>query len=99
MADLALPELAVAKDKRRQEEAAAEQCRADDERFMMPIMPPDPIDRAIWRIQADCALCSAPLDAILAKIKCDDIVHKACSPPTTTLPHPAAMLSTPPPAL
>jgi hypothetical protein len=53
LANLALPELALAEDKRRQEEAAAEQCRADD------------------------------------------IAHKAQALPLPTLPHPAAMLSTP----
>jgi hypothetical protein len=76
-ADLALPEPVLAKDKRRQEESATEQCRADDEHFMAPVMPPDPIDAASRCIKADCALCAAPLDAILANIECNNIAHKA----------------------
>ncbi len=76
-ADSALPEPALAKDKRRQEEAAAEQCRADDRHFMAPVMPPDPVDGAIRRIWENCALCAAPLKAILAEIERDDIAHKA----------------------
>jgi hypothetical protein len=32
---------------------------------------------AIWRIQVKCALLAAPLDAILAKIECDNITHEA----------------------
>ncbi len=66
--DLALPKPALAKDKRCQEEAAAEKCQADDKCFMMPIIPHDPVDAAIRRIWADCTLRAAPLDAILAKI-------------------------------
>jgi hypothetical protein len=91
-----LPKPALAKDKRRQEEAAAEQCRLDIERFMAPVMAPDPVDVAIRHIQANCALSAAPLDAILAKIEHDDIAHKARAPPRKTSPHPATMLSTPP---
>jgi hypothetical protein len=63
---------------------------------MAPVLPPDPGNVAIRRIQVKCTLLAAPLDAILAKIDCDDIAHKTRAPPTTTLPHPAAMLSTPP---
>jgi hypothetical protein len=63
---------------------------------MALVMLPDPIDTAIRRIRAICALRAAPLDAILAKIECNNIAHKARAPPTTTLPHPGAMLSTPP---
>jgi hypothetical protein len=59
-------------------------------------MPPNPVAATIWRIQADCALCAAPLNAILAKIERNDIAHKARALRTTTLPHPAAMLSIPP---
>jgi hypothetical protein len=97
LADLALPELALAKDKRRQKEAVAKQRGADDKRIMALHMPPNPIDVAIRRIQAECALCTAPLDAILAKIARNNIAHDASAPPTTTLPHPSAMLYTPPP--
>jgi hypothetical protein len=71
--------------------------RTADERFMAPVLPPNPVDTAIRRIWADCTLRAAPLDTILAKIASDDIAHEAGAPPTTTLPHPAAMLSTPPP--
>ncbi len=52
---------------------------------------------AIRHIRVECALLAAPLDTILAKIEWDNISHKAQAPPATTLPHPAAMLSTPPP--
>ncbi len=83
-------------DKRCQEEAAAKQRRADNKCVMALDMPPDPIDMAIWRIQAECALHAAPLDTILAKIARDDITRDAPALPTTTLPHPSAMLSTPP---
>ncbi len=74
---LALPKLALAKDKRCQEEAAAEQRLADNERFMAPVRLPDPVDTAIRRIWANCALRTAPLDAILAEIECDNIAHEA----------------------
>jgi hypothetical protein len=94
--DLVLREPALAEDKRRQEEAAAEQCQADDKRFMAPVMPPDLVDVTIRRIWENCALCAAPLDAILAEIECDDIAHEAQALLTKTLPHPAAMMSTPP---
>jgi hypothetical protein len=77
----------VGKDKQRQEEAAAKQCRADTKRVMVLVMPPDPIDAATWPIWAECVLRTAPLDAIMAKIAHDNIVHD-----------PTAMLS-PPPAL
>ncbi len=46
------------KGKRRQEE---------DERVLALDMPPDPVDMAIQRIQAEWALRAAPLDAILAE--------------------------------
>jgi hypothetical protein len=46
------------KGKRRQEE---------DERVLALDMPPNPFDMAIRRIQAECALRAAPLDAILAE--------------------------------
>ncbi len=96
LADLSLPEPALAKDKRQQEETAKKQRHADDERVMAPVLPPDPGNMAIRRIQVKCALLAAPLDAILAEIERDDIAHKALAPPTTTSPHPAVMLSTPP---
>jgi hypothetical protein len=96
LAVLALPNPALVKDKQRQEEAAAEQCRADDECFMAPVMPPDPVNAANWRIWAYCALRAVPLDAILAKIERKNIAHKARAPTTTTSPHPVAMLSTHP---
>jgi hypothetical protein len=51
---------------------------------------------AIRHIRVECALLAAPLDAILAEIECDNIAHEARAPPTTTLPHSAAILSTPP---
>jgi hypothetical protein len=95
-ADLALPELALAEDKRRQEETAKKQCRSDDERVMAPVLPPNPVITAIRRIRVECALLAAPLDTILAKIERNDITHEARALPTTTLPHPAAMLSTHP---
>jgi hypothetical protein len=63
---------------------------------MVPVLPPDPVNVAIWRIRVEFALLTAPLDAILAKIERNDIAHKARAPPTTTSPHPAALLSTPP---
>jgi hypothetical protein len=78
---------ALAKDEGRQEEATAKQHQADKERIMVLDMPPNPIDAAIWRIWAKCALRTAPLDAILAKIACDNITHNApaiqwsCCPP------------------
>ncbi len=93
-ADSSLPKLAL--DKQRQEETAKKQRRADDKRVMAPVLPPDPGNAAIWRIRVECALLAAPLEAILAKIERDNIAHEAQAPPTTTLPHPAAMLSTPP---
>ncbi len=93
--DLALPELALVEDKRRKEETAKKQRRSDDKRVMAPVLPPNPVIAAILRIRVECALLTAPLDAILAKIEHNNIVHKARAPPTTTLPHPAAMLSTP----
>jgi hypothetical protein len=64
---------------------------------MVLVLPPDPGNVAIRRIWVECALLAAPFDAILAKIERDDIAHKARAPPMTILPHPAAMLSTPPP--
>ena len=92
----ALPKPALAKDKRCLEDAAAEQCRANNKCYNGPVMPLDPVDAAIRRIWVDCALHTAPLDAILAKIASKNIAHKAQAPPTTTSPHPAAILSTPP---
>jgi hypothetical protein len=96
LADLAMPEPALVEDKRRQEETAKKQCRSDDKRVMAPVLPPDPINAAIWRIWVECALLAAPLDAILAKIECNNIANKAQAMPMTTSPHPAAMLFTPP---
>jgi hypothetical protein len=96
-ADLLLPEPALAKDKRRQEETAKNQRRTDDEHIMVPVLPPDPGNMAIRYIQVECTLLAAPLDAILAEIERDNIPHEARAPPMTTSPHPAAMLSTPPP--
>ncbi len=43
------------------------QCQEENERILVLDMPPDPIDMAIRRIQAKCALRAAPLDAILAE--------------------------------
>jgi hypothetical protein len=96
LADLSLPGLALAEDKQRQEETAKTQRRADDKHVMVPVLLPDPGNVAIRCIWLKCALLAAPLDAILAEIERDDISHEAQAPPTTTLPHPAAMLSNPP---
>jgi hypothetical protein len=96
LADLALPKQALAKDIWRQEEAATELCREDNECFMVPIILPNPVDVAIRRIRAACSLRAALLDALLAKIECKDIAHEARALPMTTSPHPAAMLSTAP---
>jgi hypothetical protein len=95
-ADLALPWPALAKNKQRQQETSKKQCRVDDERIMVPVLPPNPINVAIWHIWVECALLAAPLDAILAEIEGNNMAHKAQALPTITLPHPAAMLSTPP---
>jgi hypothetical protein len=75
LVDSSLPKLALAKDKRRQEDATTEQRRADNEHLNAPVIPPNPIDAAIGRIQADCALCAAPLNAILAEIERNEIAH------------------------
>jgi hypothetical protein len=96
LADSLFPEPALAEDKRRHEETTKTQRHADDKCVMVPVLPPDPGNAAIRRIQVECALLAALLNAILAEIKRDDITHKAQAPPTTTSPHPAAMLSTPP---
>jgi hypothetical protein len=95
-ADSLLPERVLAEDKRHQEEAAKAQRHADDKCVMAPALQPNPGNVAIRRIRVECALLAAPLDAFLAKIECYDIVHEAQALSTTTLPHPAAMLSTPP---
>ena len=91
-----MPEPALAKDKRHQEETGKKQRHADDECVMVPVLLPNPGNAAIRRIQVECALLAAPLDAILAKIERADIAHEAQALPTTTSPHPVAMLSTPP---
>ncbi len=96
LADSALPEPALAEDKRRQKETAKKQPHSDDECIMAPVLPTDPINAAIRCIQVECALLAAPLDAILAEIECDDIAHKARAPPMTTSQDPAAMLCTTP---
>ncbi len=96
LADSALPRPALTKDKRHQEEAAKKQRCADNKCIMALVLPPNPVNVAIRCIWVECALLAAPLDAILAKIECNNIVHKAGALPMTTLPHPAAMLSTPP---
>ncbi len=44
---------------------------------MAPVLPPNPVIVAIWRIRVECAFLAAPLDAILAEIECNDIAHKA----------------------
>jgi hypothetical protein len=96
LVDLLLPEPALAKDKRRQEETTKKQCRADDKRVMVPVLLPNLGNTAIQCIWVECTLLAAPLDAILAKIECNGITHEAQAPLTTTSPHPAAILSTPP---
>ncbi len=95
LTDLALPKPALAEDNWRQVKATANQRQAEDERFMSPVMLPNPVDAAMRRIWAECALRAVPLDALLAKIERDNIVHKDQAPPTTTLPHPSAMFSIP----
>ncbi len=95
-ADSALPEPALAEDKQHQEETAKKQRRSDNEHVMAPVLPPDTVIAAIWCIWVECTLLAAPLEAILVKIECNDIAHEAQASLTTTLPHPAAMLSTPP---
>ncbi len=72
------------------------QRRSDNECVMVPVLLPNPVNAEIRCIRVECSLLTAPLDAILAKIECNDIAHEARALPTTTLPHPAAMLSTPP---
>ncbi len=94
-ADFALTQPALAKDKQPQEETAKIQCRADKKCVMALVLPPNPIDAAIERIWAECALLAAPLDAILAKITRNSIVHDVRAPLMTTSPHPAAVLSPP----
>ncbi len=42
LVDSLLPELALTKDKRCQEETAKKQRRADDKRVMAPVLPPNP---------------------------------------------------------
>ncbi len=71
LADSALPELALAEDKWRQEKTAKKQHRSDNERVMAPLPPPDIVNAAIRRIWVECALLAAPLDAILAEIECE----------------------------
>jgi hypothetical protein len=44
---------------------------------MAPVLPPDPGNVAIRCIRVECALLAAPLDAILAEIECDNIMHEA----------------------
>jgi hypothetical protein len=73
LADLAL--LALANNKRRQEETAKKQCRVDAECVMAPVLPPNLVDVAIQCIWAECALFAAPLDANLAKIARNDFTH------------------------
>jgi hypothetical protein len=63
---------------------------------MVLVLPPGPIIATIRCIWVECALFAAPLNATHAKIERNDIAHKARAPPKTTLPHPAAMLFTPP---
>jgi hypothetical protein len=67
-ADLAFPKLALAKDKRRQEETAKKQRCSDDEQVMALVLPPNPVNAAIRRIRVECALLAAPLDAIVGNL-------------------------------
>ncbi len=96
LTDSALPKPALAKDKQRQDKTLKNQCRADNKCVIVPVLPPNPVKAAICCLRVECTLLTAPLDAILAKIECNGIAHKARAPWTTTLPHPEAMLSTPP---
>jgi hypothetical protein len=75
--ETAVREKALAKDMRRQEETTKKQRCADDEHLMAPVLPPDPSNAAIRRIWVECALLAAPLDAILAEIKRNNIAHEA----------------------
>jgi hypothetical protein len=74
--DSLLPELALAEDKWRQEEISKKQHCADARHIMAPVLLPDPVNAAIRRILAECALLAAPLNAILAEIECNNIAHK-----------------------
>jgi hypothetical protein len=92
LADSALPEPALTEDKQCQEETAKKQCRSDDVRIMVPVLPPDPVNAAILCIWVECALLAAPLNAILAEIERNDIAHEArchiqrpCCPPPSAL--------------
>jgi hypothetical protein len=76
-ADLVFPEPALVEDKWRQEETTKKQRRSDNECVMARVLPPNLVNAAIWRIWVECALLVAPLDAILAKIECNGIAHKA----------------------
>jgi hypothetical protein len=67
----------LGEDKRRQEETAKKQRRSDNERVMAQVLPPGPVIAAIRRIRVECALLAAPINAILAKIECNDIAHEA----------------------
>ncbi len=86
----------LAKDKQRQEEAVTQQRQADADCVMVLVEQPDHIDMAIWRIWAECSLCAAPLNAILAKTAYNYIAHDASALLVTTLPPPTTMLSTSP---
>ncbi len=72
-----MPKPVSAEDKRHQEETAKKTRRADDKCVMALVLPPNPVNAAIRHIWVECALLAAPLDAILAKIERNDIVHKA----------------------
>jgi hypothetical protein len=76
-ADSALPKPALAEDKQRQEETAKKQRHSDNERVMAQVLLPDPVNAAIWCIRVECALLTAPLDAILAEIERNNIAHEA----------------------
>ncbi len=52
LVDLAFFKPALAKNDWRQEKATAKQHWVDDEHFMAPVMLPNPVDAAIWHIQA-----------------------------------------------
>ena len=90
---MTLAELALTKEQGCQDKVvvwAADNCN------MMLAEPPHHVDAAIWRVQAECNLLAAVLDAILAEIVCKDIAHNALILPLTTLPPPMAILSSSP---
>jgi hypothetical protein len=69
----------------RLEDAAAPKRQENDERATL-LEPPHQVNAAIRRIQAECDLRTAPLDAILAKIACKDITPDPQALPSSASP-------------